>query len=96
MGEVASIYTTVAGLIDCAIKTGAAAEGLGAIPVEGKIQYLGIFLPWSRSPRVKDLIPKLSHATSQDQRCRKLALVPHSQLGFCPSTADSLKATSCH
>lgn len=43
MGEVASIYTTVAGLIDCAIKTGAAAEGLGAIPVEGKIQYLGIF-----------------------------------------------------
>ena len=86
MGEVASIYTTAAGLIDCAIKTGAAAEGLGTIPIKGKSQYLGGFYPWDRSPRVKDLIPKLSHATSQDQHCGRLASVPRSPLQLCPST----------
>lgn len=54
MGEVASIYTTAAeGLIDCAIKTGAAAEGLGTIPIKGKIQYLGIFIPWVEAQESK-------------------------------------------
>lgn len=42
MGEVASVCTTAAaGLIGCTIKTGAAAEGLGTIPIKGKIQRLG-------------------------------------------------------
>lgn len=45
MGEVASIYTPAAGLIDCAIKTRAAAVGLSTIPITGKTPYLGIFTP---------------------------------------------------
>lgn len=54
MGEITSIYTTgAAGLIDCAIKTGAAAEGLGKIPVKGTIQYLGIFISWVEAQESK-------------------------------------------
>lgn len=54
MGEIASIYTTAAaGLIDCAIKTGAAAEGLGTIPIQGTIRYLGIFISWVEAQESK-------------------------------------------
>jgi len=71
MGEVASIYTTAAeGLIDCAIKT----EGLGTIPVTGKIQHLGIFIPWVEAQELKTSCqssatppPKISTAGGQHQ-----------------------------